>query len=75
MTNKSATMQILDTVPIGKRFYSLNLQQTVSSKTGNRPFVSTCLRYLREWNTTKRHKQAVCVNKKESMYMIVEVEG
>ncbi len=70
MTNKSVTMQILDTVPIGKRFYSLNLQKTVCSKTGNQPFVSTCLRYLREWNTLQDDKKAVCVDKAKSMYRI-----
>ena len=70
MTNKSATMQILDTVPIGKRFYSVNLKQTVSNKTGNQPFVSTCLRYLREWNTKQKGKKAVCIDKGKSMYRI-----
>ena len=70
MSNKSVTFNILDTVPIGKRFYSVNLKQTVSNKTGNQPFVSTCLRYLREWNTLQDDKKAVCVDKAKSMYRI-----
>ena len=72
MNNKQCTMQILDTVPIGKRFYSVSLQSTVSNKTGNQPFVSTCLRYLREWNTLQAGKKAVCINKSESLYRIDE---
>ena len=70
MNNKSATFNILDTVPIGKRFYSLNLRQVVCNKTGNQPFVSTCLRYLREWNTKQEGKKAVCICKSESLYRI-----
>ena len=75
MTNKSATMELLDTVPIGKRFYSLSLCRTVRDKTGNKPFVSTCLRYLREWNTLQDNKKAVCIDKGKSMYRIEGREG
>ena len=70
MTNKSCTMQILDTVPIGKRFYSLNLRQVVCNKTGNQPFVASILRYLRIWNTLQDNKKAVCICKSESLYRI-----
>ena len=70
MSNKSITMQILDTVPIGKRFYSVNLRELVCRKTGNEPFVGTVLRYLRIWNTLQDDKKAVCVDKAKSMYRI-----
>ena len=70
MSNKSITFSILDTVPIGKKFYSVSLQKNVCQKTGNQPFVSTCLRYLREWNTLQADKKAVCICKSESLYMI-----
>lgn len=71
MSNKSVTFQLLDTVPIGKRFYSLNLCRTVRDKTGNKPFVSTCLRYLRLWNTMQAGKRAVCIDKAKSLYQVV----
>ena len=70
MSNKQTTFNILDTVPIGKRFYSLNLQKVVWNKTGKEPFVSTCLRYLREWNTMQAGKKAVCIDKGKSLYRI-----
>ena len=73
MSNKSVTMQILDTVPIGKKFYSVKLCNTVRVRNNNQVFVSTCLRYLREWNTLQADKKAVCICKSESLYMIVGV--
>jgi len=70
MTNKSCTFSILDTVPIGKRFYSINLCSTVRNRNKNQVFVSTCLRYLREWNTKQKGKKAVCIDKGKSLYRI-----
>lgn len=70
MTNKSVTFELLDTIPIGKRFYSLNLRQVVCKKTGNQPFVGTVLRYLRIWNTLQDNKKAVCIDKGKSLYRI-----
>jgi len=73
ISNKKACFEVLDTVPVGKRFFSLNLQKVVWNKTGNQPFVSTCLRYLRLWNTIQLNKKAVCIDKAKSLYQVVGV--
>ena len=70
MSNKSVTMELLDTVPIGKRFYSVNLCETVRGRNNNLVFVRTVLRYLRIWNTLQAGKKAVCICKSESLYRI-----
>ena len=71
MNNRQATFTTLDKVPIGKKFYSLNLREVVCSKTGNQPFVGTCLRYLRLWNSEQSDKKAICVDKSKSMYQVI----
>jgi len=73
MSNKKACFDILDRVPVGKRFYSTNLTNVVRGRTGNKPFVSTCLRYLRLWNILQLDKKAVCIDKAKSLYQVVNV--
>ena len=70
MNNRQATFQLLNDIPVSKRFYSQNLRNVVCTKTGNQPFVGTVLRYLRLWNTEQVNKKAVCISKSKSLYQI-----
>ena len=71
MNNKSITFDILDNTAIGTEFYSIGLQGNVCHLTRKRPFVATCLRYLRLWNSSQMEKQAVCIHKGKSLYRMI----
>ena len=68
LSNKSATFKILDKMKPGHQFSGISLQLSVSRKTGKKPFVASCLRYLRIWRDT--HLKIVCINKAKSIYEV-----
>jgi len=70
ITNKKACFDILDSMKPGETFSSIELRKRVSNRSHHDPFISTCLRYLREYRADNRIK-IVNISKPRSLYKVM----
>lgn len=70
LSNRQATFKILDKMENCRQFSGVGLQLSVSRKTGKKPFISSCLRYMRVWRDLHPEIQIICIDKFKSVYEV-----
>ena len=70
MTITGAVNSILNHMKPGEEFTGYSLRNEVHWRTGQKPFVDSCLRIVRYWRRSGYNVK--CLNRQKSLYVIVE---